>query len=402
MAALTADRRPLPAGWRWVRLGEVCDFLDSRRIPINDSERVKRIAGKPPASLFPYYGANGQVGLIDGYLFDEPLILLAEDGGNFGSKDKPIAYAVQGRYWVNNHAHVLKPRPNLDFDFCLHALRIRPDVGDLVSGSTRAKLNQEVAASIPIPLPPLPEQRRIAAILNEQMAAVARARAACEAQLAAAKELPAAYLRKVFESEEARRWPRKRVSEVCDLLPAKSIATTGDKDVVTVTTACLTEFGFASSGLKPARMRAHDAASCVISAGEILVARSNTPELVGRAALYRGIPSGIVASDLTIRVQPREVLDGVFLAGFLSFLYISAYWQERAGGASGSMKKITRTQISDLLVPMPGRIEQLRISHWLTNAIDESAKTLEIFKDQLDAINRLPAALLRQAFNGEL
>ena|SRR3989338_501018 len=165
------EKGSLADGWRWVRLGEVCDFLDSRRVPVNDADRAKRIAGKKQSQLFPYYGANGQVGWIDDYLFDEPLILLAEDGGNFGSKDRPIAYAVSGRYWVNNHAHVLRPRNTVDFDYCFHALRIRPDVGDLVSGSTRAKLNQEIAAQIPIPLPPLPEQKRIAAILSNQMEA---------------------------------------------------------------------------------------------------------------------------------------------------------------------------------------------------------------------------------------
>src|SRR5262249_29477160 len=84
------------AGWRdgWVRvtLGDVCDFLDFRRVPVNDSERKKRIAGKEPSKLYPYYGANGQVGWIDDYLFNVPTILLAEDGGFFGSRDRPIAY----------------------------------------------------------------------------------------------------------------------------------------------------------------------------------------------------------------------------------------------------------------------------------------------------------------------
>src|SRR6266478_6352574 len=115
--------RALPDGWQWVKLGDVCEFLDSRRIPVNDPERRRRIADKKQSELYPYYGANGQVGWINDYLFDEPLILLAEDGGNFGSLDRPIAYAVSGRYWVNNHAHVLEPRDGLiDFDYCLHAI----------------------------------------------------------------------------------------------------------------------------------------------------------------------------------------------------------------------------------------------------------------------------------------
>ena len=75
----------LPPSWRWSRLNEVTEFLDYRRQPINEPERVRRREGKPIKNLYPYYGANGQVDWIDGYLFDEPAVLLAEDGGFFGS-----------------------------------------------------------------------------------------------------------------------------------------------------------------------------------------------------------------------------------------------------------------------------------------------------------------------------
>jgi len=193
--------RKLPKGWRWVKLGEVCEFLDHRRKPISEIERAKRIEGRSKDQLFPYYGANGQTGWIDDYLFDEPLILLAEDGGAFGSPETPIAYKVSGKTWVNNHAHVLKPRECIDFEFLLFTISIRPDLSKVVTGNTRPKLNQALAANIPIPLPPLPEQKRIAAILNEQMAAVERARKAAEEELATINTLPAALLRRAFAGE---------------------------------------------------------------------------------------------------------------------------------------------------------------------------------------------------------
>ena len=71
--------------WKLATLDDACEFLDSRRIPVNQTERFRRIAGKSESDLYPYYGAAGQVGLIDDYLFDEPLILLAEDGADFSS-----------------------------------------------------------------------------------------------------------------------------------------------------------------------------------------------------------------------------------------------------------------------------------------------------------------------------
>lgn len=193
--------QPLPDGWRWVRLGEVCEFLDYRRKPVSETERAKRNEGREKSELYPYYGANGQAGWIDDYLFDEPLILLTEDGGAFGSHDTSIAYKIEGKTWVNNHAHVLRPRDGVDFDFCLASISIRPDLGQLATGNTRPKLNQALAAGIHIPLPPLSEQRSIAGLLREQMAAVEKASAAVEEELATINALPAAILRRAFNGE---------------------------------------------------------------------------------------------------------------------------------------------------------------------------------------------------------
>lgn len=198
---LKETKKELPDGWRWVRLDEVFEFLDYLRKPVNEADRAKRIEGKSLDKLYPYYGANGQAGWIDDYLFDEPLVLLAEDGGAFGSSNTPIAYKVEGKTWVNNHAHVLRPRDGVDIDFALAAIAIRPDLANLATGNTRPKLNQGLAAAIPVPLPPLSEQRRIAGVLREQMAAVEKARAAAEAELNTINVLPAALLRRAFSGE---------------------------------------------------------------------------------------------------------------------------------------------------------------------------------------------------------
>src|ERR671912_484622 len=90
-------------------LGELVEFLDSQRKPVTESDR------KP--GPYPYFGANGQQGTIDGFIFDEPLVLLAEDGGQFESPDRGIAYRISGKTWVNNHAHVLRPKPIVDLSY---------------------------------------------------------------------------------------------------------------------------------------------------------------------------------------------------------------------------------------------------------------------------------------------
>ena len=137
---------------RTVYLEEVCEILDSKRVPITSKDRTK--------GIYPYYGANGVQDYVDGYIFDDDLVLLAEDGGNFGSKDKPIAYRVSGKCWVNNHAHVLKPKECINVDYLCYSLMFY-DVGSIINGATRQKLNQSAMRKMMITLPSIEEQKQI-------------------------------------------------------------------------------------------------------------------------------------------------------------------------------------------------------------------------------------------------
>jgi len=138
-------------------LGEIVVFLDSMRRPVKRSER------RP--GPYPYYGANGQQGTIDGFIFDEPLVLLAEDGRHLFEPGRKIAYKITGKTWVNNHAHVLRPKQSVDIDYLCLVLK-HLNVTQHLTGTTRAKLTKAGASRIQIPLPPLAEQKRIAGILN--------------------------------------------------------------------------------------------------------------------------------------------------------------------------------------------------------------------------------------------
>ena len=144
--------------WKTVRLGDVCEILDSKRVPITAHERKN--------GSYPYYGANGIQDYVADYIFDDELVLLAEDGGNFGSKEKPIAYRVSGKCWVNNHAHVLKPKECLDVDYLCDSIKFY-DVSTIVNGATRQKLTQSAMVEMKIFLPPLETQKQIAAQLDK-------------------------------------------------------------------------------------------------------------------------------------------------------------------------------------------------------------------------------------------
>ena len=134
------------------KLEDVCEILDSRRVPITAKDRK--------AGTYPYYGANGLQDYVADYIFDDELVLLAEDGGNFGSKERPIAYRVSGKCWVNNHAHVLKAKPNMHVDYLCYALMFY-DTEGLVNGATRQKLTQAAMRQMVIPYRDMTAQLQI-------------------------------------------------------------------------------------------------------------------------------------------------------------------------------------------------------------------------------------------------
>ena len=143
------------------KLGDVADILDSFRKPINSTERTKRIQGKKENELYPYYGATGQVGLIDEYLTDGEYVLVGEDGAPFLESFKNKSYLIHGKAWVNNHAHILSGKKDVLSNQYLNYFLNSFDYRNYVNGTTRLKLTQGNLTQIPIPLPPLPTQHAI-------------------------------------------------------------------------------------------------------------------------------------------------------------------------------------------------------------------------------------------------
>jgi len=147
----------IPKEWGIVRLGDVAEIWDKYRIPIKEQDR------KP--GPFPYCGANGIIDYVDGYTHDGEFVLLAEDGGFFGPFENS-AYIMRGKFWANNHVHILKAIEGVLINkflmFYLNFMNLVP----FFTGSTRPKLTQDDMKRIPLPLPSLSEQQKIAEILS--------------------------------------------------------------------------------------------------------------------------------------------------------------------------------------------------------------------------------------------
>jgi type I restriction enzyme S subunit len=153
---------PAPTNWKWARFGDVTICRDGERIPLSQDSRQSRQGD------YDYYGASGVIDKIDDFLFDKPLLLIGEDGANLINRSTPIAFIATGKYWVNNHAHILD---GMSYDY-LRYLEIFVNSIDLkpyITGTAQPKMNQAKMNSIPVPLPPLAEQKRIVAKVDELM-----------------------------------------------------------------------------------------------------------------------------------------------------------------------------------------------------------------------------------------
>ncbi|MDF1867912.1 MAG: restriction endonuclease subunit S, partial [Saprospiraceae bacterium] len=147
--------------WNKIELRKITNNLDSKRIPLNSTQRAEK-ESKP---LYPYIGANKIMGYIDEYIFDEKIICIAEDGGSWGYNET-CARIYDQKVWVNNHAHVLTAKENLILEYLKYYLNYA-DLSLHINGATRGKLTKSALSSIKIPLPPLPTQKKIAALLDE-------------------------------------------------------------------------------------------------------------------------------------------------------------------------------------------------------------------------------------------
>lgn len=164
LAEVAEEEQPfsLPATWTWARFGDVTINRDGERIPVSSDDREQR------AKVYDYYGASGVIDKIDGYLFDKTLLLIGEDGANLLNRSTPIAFLAHGKYWVNNHAHVIdtiEPGLMRYLELFVNAISLEP----YVTGTAQPKMNQAKLNNIVVALPPLAEQARIVARVDELM-----------------------------------------------------------------------------------------------------------------------------------------------------------------------------------------------------------------------------------------
>ena len=196
------------------RIDQITDNLDNRRKPLNNIER-KKISNK---GLYPYYGANNLMDYVDEYIFDEDIICIAEDGGSWGRNEK-CSYIVNEKCWVNNHAHVLRVKENLDIKYLYYYLN-HNDLNKYITGTTRGKLTQSALNSIEILLPDKRLQSRIVTILDKAQELIDKRKE----QIEALDELVKSKFIEMFGDPvtNSKGWKKEKLNELGELARGKS------------------------------------------------------------------------------------------------------------------------------------------------------------------------------------
>jgi type I restriction enzyme S subunit len=376
-------------GWQTRTLDQISTNLDSRRVPITKGVRA--------SGEYPYYGASGIVDYVADYIFDENALLISEDGANLLARTTPIAFPASGKYWVNNHAHILKFENLTTQRFVELYLESIP-LDDYVTGAAQPKLNQKALNSIPIPVPPLAEQQRIVGILDEAFEGIATAEANAEKNLQNTRALFESHLQSVLRSKK---WKWKTLGDLCDGVEYGSSAKSKKEGKVPVLRMGNIQDGQLDWENLVYTDNKEEIAKYLLKHNDVLFNRTNSPELVGKTAIYKSEMPAIFAGYL-IRIHRKEdLLDGDFLNYFLNS-QIALDHGKTVVISSVNQANINGAKLKGYPIPAPPILEQRVIVKELDALQEETQRLESIYQRKLAALEALKKSLLHQAFAGKL
>lgn len=344
--------------WEQRKLGDVVEFLDTMRKPL---EGAKRISGP-----YPYYGASGIVDYVDGYLFDEELVLLSEDGANITDRNYPVCFLASGKYWVNNHAHVLKTKDGNENNFICNSLE-RKDYKQYNSGMAMPKLNQEVCRGIPISCPSFDEQKKIGDYFSNLDHLITLHQRKCDEL----KKVKKFMLQKMFPKKGEKNpeirfdgftndWEQRKLGELGEILTGSTPSTSNsayysEDGIPWVTPTDINELTISDTprklseeGAKVGRVVPANTilCTCIASIGK------NTL-LTVKGSFNQQINS----------LTPYDENDAYFL------LTDSEIWSNtmKRMAASGTMQIVNKTEFSELKTMVPSLVEQQAIGTYFHN-----------------------------------
>ena len=338
--------------WKWKTLGSISDIHDYKRKPITKKDRK--------IGIYPYYGATGIQDYIDNYIFDGSFVLVGEDGAKWGANEN-TAFLINGKFWVNNHAHVLQMHNDIFPKWVVYYLNHK-DLNEFITGAVVPKLNQAALRSIPIPVPFISIQKQIVEELDTLSDIITKKKE----QFAELDKLAQATFYDMFGDpiKNEKRWVNKKLSEVCHFVgggtPPKANQNYYQGAIPWATVRDMSSFYLKNTEFKINEEAIKKSATNIIPKGSIIIA---TRVGLGKVCLLK--QDTAINQDLK-GVIPNEELNNIYLG----------YWFKEmadeiiANGEGATVKGVTLKFIHNLNIFLPPILFQTQFAEKI-EAIDQ-------------------------------
>ena len=391
----------MPKGWVWTTIGDYLINRDDERVPVSSEIRKKQ-----RHKIYAYYGAAGIIDTVEHYLFNERLLLIGEDGANLLSRSKPNAFFAEGKYWVNNHAHILDAIDNSLLDYvALYVNSIRLD--DYITGSAQPKLNQDNLNKICIPLPPKKEQVKIVSSvrsIDSILSSIDANKASVQEDInnAKAKILDLAIhgklvpqdtsdepaielLRRInpsftpthnlhYEGDLPNGWCFSTIGDLFQHNTGKALngKERGGEVLRYITTSNLYWDRFDLSEVRTMPFTETEKEKCRATKGDLLVCEGGD---VGRAAIW-SYDFDVMIQNHIHRLRPK----GKISLKFYYYIFLLYKQHGLIGGKGIAILGLSSRELDKLVVPVPPPAEQERI----VASIETMFRTIEEIRDSID------------------
>jgi type I restriction enzyme, S subunit len=405
----------IPDSWEVKKLKHLTECLDGRRIPLNSEQRGE-MHGE-----YPYWGANCIVDYLDNWLFDEELVLLGEDGAPFFESDKDVAFLVNGKIWVNNHAQILRVKKILAK--LLTYILNRVDYQAFIDGSTRDKLTQSEMNSIPIQLPPIETQRVIIGFLDRKTAKINEVITKKRKLIELLKEKRQAlithavtkgldpnaklkpsgieWLGKIPEGWEVKRLKYLSNSRVSNV-DKKSEDDTAVR-LCNYIDVYKNEFITEDLDFMKATATAGQIKAFKLKPGDVIITKdSETPDDIGVPAFVKlqNTEKLVCGYHLAIITPNPDILNGYYLFRLLQSKYYRSYFEVHSNGVTRFGLDTYSIFNADILIPPLE--EQKEIEIFLENATSKIDLSIGLIEEQIVILREYRQALITNAVTGKI
>ena len=386
------------------KLKYLCYILDEYRKPISAEKRNQN-----SDMLYDYYGASGAIDKIDGYTIDDHVMLIGEDGANLVFRNLPLMYEVNGKAWINNHAHILKPREDVDFYYLFYALE-NADIFPFVTGSAQPKLNQENLKLIPIPITNYETQKHIASFIKSKCKRIDSLITDIQSQIEALEEYKKSLVFRIISRGIKKASLKSTVSDVWTAIPetwelidikyvfeiVKRIAGQEGFDVLSVT----------QKGLKVKDIESNNGQQAESYAGYQFV--YPTDYVMNHMDLLTGWVDcstmfGVTSPDYRVfRLRDKENNDLTYFKYVMQCCYMSRIFYSLGQGVSNLGRwRLQTFAFNNFMIPVPPLDEQRKIADYLDTKISEIDIIIAEKKQQIETIEEYKKSLIFEYVTGK-